>query len=322
MKYLFAFLLPVVVLFSGCGSSSNQQGDGQSADTLKLSGMLKISASETMYPMMDRWRNEFIKLHPAVKFDIKPKHSAEALSDLLNGKADLAMMSVKPSDTAIKQGLWVAAVAMDALVPIINFDNPEIQPLVMHGITKEKLMQAFTGKIRTWGQISGRSGKAPVRVYTMSDSSGTAAVWYQFLGIERTNVKAERVYNAKEMLEKITAEPGAIGYCSIMDAYNQETGFRKDGLYILPVDYNDSKTIEDKEQFYDKYSLASNAVVTGKMPSPPARNLYLVTKGKPQGNLMKGFIQWVLTIGQNYMPAEGYLNITPQSANTTIESMK
>lgn len=323
MKYLFALLIPAAILLSGCGNSTDGNKDVKAnADSVNLSGTLKVHGAMTLYPMMIKWGTVFMKDNPQVKLDIRSLHTEEALAELLSGKTDIAMMSRKPSAAETEKGLWYAAVAMDAVVPVISFDNPEIQPLVMHGITKEKLKEVFAGKIQNWGQISGRSSKVPVKVYALSDSAGTSAVWKQFLGLESLSGKATRVQTSTEMISHITSENGAIGYCSIMDAYDLQSGFRKAGLYILPLDYNANGTIEDAEQYYDKFVLVSNAVMTGKMPTPPARELYLVTKGKPQTDLAKAFIKWVLTIGQNYMPPMGYINITPQAANASVETIK
>ncbi len=48
------------------------------------------------------------------------------------------------------------------------------------------------------------------------------------------------------------------------------------------------------------------AIGTNKYPSPPARDLNLVTNGKPTG-LVNDFIKWTLTDGQKYIPEEGYV---------------
>jgi phosphate transport system substrate-binding protein len=322
MRILGFLIVASAVLLFGCGNNTKDNGNRDNKDSVVLTGSLKISGSQTLYPMMTHWGTQYAKEQPAVKIDVRSMHSEVAIKELLEGKVDIAMLSRKPGTDSAEAGLWYAAVAMDAVVPIISFDNPEIQPLVMRGVSKEKLAAVFSGKTKTWGQLTGRDSKEPIKVYVMSDSSGTATTWNSFLGNDNKQFKAAHLQTATEMLSHVAAEKGAIGYCSIMDAYNLQTGFRKEGLYIVPIDFNGNGVIEDNEQFYDKFSLISNAVVTGKLASPPARSLYIVTKTKPSAALMKAFIEWVLTIGQNYTPNLGYINITPQQAKQSIESMK
>ncbi len=322
MKKLTVLLLVSAFLIAGCRNNASDKRALENKDTLALSGTIKISGSQTLYPMMAEWGSQFSKEHPAVKFDVRSEHSQLALEELLAGKIDLAMMSRKPGNDSAEAKLWCVAVALDGVVPIISFDNPEIQPLVMKGVSKEKLLSIFTGKITTWGQVSGRNSKEPIKVYAFSDSSGTAYTWKSFLGGQDLAYKASKVQSSAAMLSHVMKEKGAIGYISVMDAYNLQTGFRKEGLYVLPLDANSNGTIEDNEQFFDKYNVISNAIETGKMATPPARALYLVAKEKPTNALIKAYIEWVLTIGQNYMPDLGYINITPQQANTSIESLK
>lgn len=321
MRFLFSLIIPAFLIVAGCGNNAGKAKNGE-GDSLNLAGNLKISGSETLYPMMAKWVATFTKEHPKVKIEVKPRHSEEGLQDLMNGKADIAMMSRKPADTGSEKNLWYTAVALDGLVAVINFGNPEIQPLVMHGISKEELINIFSGKTKNWGQVSQRACNEPVKAYVFPETSGTAEVWNQFLGITPASSGVTKVSFVNELMEHIVSEKGAIGYCSIRDAYDLTTGFRKEGVYVVPVDYNGNNTVEDQEQYYDKYSLVANAVSTGKMPEPPARELYLVTRGKPGSDLMKAFIKWVLTIGQNYTPAAGYINITPQYANAAVETMK
>lgn len=289
---------------------------------MNLTGTIKIKGSQTLYPLAAKWAGAFMKDHPKVKIEVSSQASQWALADLLAGKTDMAMVSCKPTDEEMKQGLWVAPVALDALVAIINFDNSEIQPLVMHGIKREMLTQIYQGSVKTWGAVTGRNAPEPVKVYALSDSTGTARTWNQFLGLAEGQHKATRLQSPEQMLAHVRLEKGAIGYCSIMDAYNMQTGFRKDGLYIVPVDYNANGHIEDAEQFYDKFTLISSALIAGKVPRPPARELFLVTKGKPSTEVMQKFLDWVLTIGQNYAATTGFVNLSKAQAEKTRGTIK
>lgn len=289
---------------------------------MNLTGSLKINGSQTLYPLAAKWAGIFVQDHPKVKIDVSSKPSVLAMQDLLAGKTDIALVSYKPTEEDMKKGLWVAPVALDALVAIINFDNTEIQPLVMHGISREMLKKVFSGNLTNWGSISGRAAAEPVKAYALSDSSGTGRTWNQFLGMEGKAVKASRLPSAEQMVARVRLEKGAIGYCSIMDAYNLQTGFRKDGVYIVPIDYNANNHVEDAEQFYDKFSLISAAISSGKVPRPPARELYMVTREKPSTEVMKKFMDWVLSIGQNYAASMGYVNVPRPQAELIRNTLK
>jgi phosphate transport system substrate-binding protein len=63
------------------------------------------------------------------------------------------------------------------------------------------------------------------------------------------------------------------------------------------------------------------AITTGRYPSPPARPLYLVTKGKPTATVAE-FIQWILNDGQKYVAEAGYIALTPDQLAASKDKLK
>ena len=74
------------------------------------------------------------------------------------------------------------------------------------------------------------------------------------------------------------------------------------------------------EEVYDTKEQAVNGVATGRYPSPPARDLNLVTQGKPEG-LVKAFITWVLTDGQDYVAEAGYIALPQDRLDAELEKL-
>jgi phosphate transport system substrate-binding protein len=54
------------------------------------------------------------------------------------------------------------------------------------------------------------------------------------------------------------------------------------------------------------------AIADGKFPSPPARELYFVTNGKPQKEVVRKFLLWVLSEGQKYVNEAGYITLSKE----------
>jgi phosphate transport system substrate-binding protein len=64
------------------------------------------------------------------------------------------------------------------------------------------------------------------------------------------------------------------------------------------------------------------AINDGKYPSPPARELFFVSAGKPSGALVISFLQWVLGEGQKYVNEAGYVAIKPEKIREETEKLK
>ena len=52
---------------------------------------------------------------------------------------------------------------------------------------------------------------------------------------------------------------------------------------------------------------AQMAIATGRYPSPPARSLYLISKGVPSSPAVKAFLKFILQQGQEIIPQAGYV---------------
>jgi phosphate transport system substrate-binding protein len=89
---------------------------------------------------------------------------------------------------------------------------------------------------------------------------------------------------------------------------------------VVPIDVNENGKADPEEVLKTKKE-AVEAVATGKYPSPPARLLNLVTKGKPTG-LVLAFIQWVLNDGQNFAGEAGYVPLTPEQKESATQKFK
>jgi phosphate transport system substrate-binding protein len=66
---------------------------------------------------------------------------------------------------------------------------------------------------------------------------------------------------------------------------------------------------------------AGQVITDGKYPSPPARMLNLVTKGKPSG-LVREFLLWIIGDGQKYLVEAGYVPLTPDQVTAAQGKLK
>ena len=91
-----------------------------------------------------------------------------------------------------------------------------------------------------------------------------------------------------------------------------KTRDKNPGLEIIPIDLNENGQIDADEQVYNKLDDIMAAIKNGKYPSPPARDLYFIAKGKPQNKLVVEFLKWVVTEGQKFVDEGGYVQISDE----------
>jgi len=305
------------LILSACGKTT----PSPQADTLQ--GTITISGAFALYPMMTLWGDEFQKLHPNVHVDISAGGAGKGMTDVLSDAVDIGMVSrdVKPEEES--QGAYAIGVVKDAVFPVVNASNPVIAEIMANGIEKDVFRKIFiTGEIKTWGEVVGRPEITDeIHIYTRSDSAGAADVWAQYLGGKgQADLLGIGVNGDPGLLDAVVKDPLGIGYNNLGYAFDQSTGELPSGAKVVPIDANQNR-VADPDEILDTLSKASAAVASGEYPSPPARVLNLVTKGKPAG-LVQAFISWILTDGQALVPEAGYIQLPAESLNESLDKVK
>ncbi|HSR34078.1 MAG TPA: substrate-binding domain-containing protein [Anaerolineae bacterium] len=313
---LSAFLiLSLLITLVGCGQSASGQSVASGSD---LQGTITISGAWALYPLMVRWGEEFQALHPNVRLDISAGGAGKGMADALAGAVDIGMVSraIYPEE-AEKGAFWVS-VTKDAVFATIHEENPVWEDLVQKGMSQEKLSGIFIkGDITTWGQVVDRPEVTdPIHVFTRSDACGAADTWALYLGGKQEDLLGIAVYGDPGLLDAVIKDPLGIGFNNLNYAFDFETGKPVAGARVIPIDVNANGQI-DPDEVSDTKKQAVDSVATGRYPSPPARDLNLVTNGKPEG-LVKAFINWILTSGQNYVDEAGYISLTQEKLDAEL----
>jgi phosphate transport system substrate-binding protein len=133
-------------------------------------------------------------------------------------------------------------------------------------------------------------------------------MWAKFFGKKQEDLLGVGVFGDPGLAQAVKKDPLGIGFNNIGYAYDAKTKKPVSGLRVLPIDLNNNGKIDPDENFYNSMNDIIAAIASGKYPSPPARELYFVTKGNPAKNkLLTEFIKWVLTDGQKFVYDAGYI---------------
>jgi len=320
MKQRFSYVFVICLLFAISILTACKPTPVINPQDGKLQGTITVSGAWALYPLMIRWGEEFQLLHPGVRFDISAGGAGKGMSDALANAVDIGMVSREIYPVEIEQGAFGIPLAKDAVFLTVNENNPVIEDLEMMGITRESLVGIYiTGEVTTWGQIVGRSDIFdPIHVFTRSDAAGAPATWAAYLGMAQEDLLGIGVYGDPGVLEAVINDPLGMGYNNLNFAFDLSTGNPVTGAIVIPIDINENGTIDPDEAVFSKQQ-ALQAVSSGKYPSPPARDLYLVTLGKPTG-LTRTFIRWTLTEGQQYVGEVGYIPVTMEKLEQALRA--
>jgi len=288
----------------------------------ELQGTITISGAWALYPMVIKWGEEFRALHPRVRMDISAGGAGKGAADALGGLVDIGMVSRDIHPDEESKGAWWVPVCKDAVFPIINAQNPVLGQLRARGVKREALIAIWIDEsIKTWGPVVGADHGDVVHVYTRSDACGAAETWGKYLGKEQEDLKGTGVYGDPGLAQAVASDPLGIGFSNLNYVYDLQTGTPVPGLAVLPLDLNGNDILDEDEDFYDTQDAVLKAIAEDRYPSPPARLLNLLCRGKP-GGLTAEFIRWILTDGQQLARMAGYIPLADEQITTGLQSLQ
>jgi phosphate transport system substrate-binding protein len=277
-KTLIAAFAAIGVLITA--SSFITPGAIKPADDLE--GTISISGAFALYPITVKWADEFKKLHPNVKFNISAGGAGKGITDALAGLVDIGLASRDIDPSEVKKGAYTVYVTKDAVVPTFNTGNPNATALLAKGVKRNQFADVFvSGNIKNWNQLAGKVS-VPIHIYTRSDAAGAAETWAKYFGKKQEDLLGVGVFGDPGLALAVKKDVTAIGFNNLAYLYDLKTRKQVAGVHALPIDVNGNGKIDANESFYDTIDDLTAAIADGRYPSPPARNLGFLFKGKPK----------------------------------------
>lgn len=257
-------------------------GLGVAAPATAEGAEIIINGSTTVLPVMQKAGEAFMAANPGITLSISGGGSGNGIKALNEGLCQVAMSSrdIKQSekDLGAKNGVNAvqAAIAVDALIPVVHPENP------VKNLSSAQLRDIYAGKITNWKDVGGKDGK--IVVISRDTSSGTYETWEEII-MKKEKVAPSALLQASNgaVVQAVANNRRAIGYIGF--------GYLTDSLKKLDVD-----GVEATPQS----ALAKQW--------PIARELYVFTNGAPAGEV-KQLLDYLLDPqkGQKAVAEVGYI---------------
>lgn len=303
----------VLAILVAASAAAGPRPAPAAAAPAELRGRLSLSGAWALYPLALKWAEEFQRLNPGVRVDVQAGGAGKGIADALAGVVDIGMVSRDINPAEIAKGALAVAVAKDAVVPTISRANPFLAEITKRGLKKGEFAAIWISQtVGSWGQLIGSKTREPIHVYTRSDACGAAETWAAYLGKRQEDLNGIGVYGDPGVAEAVKRDRLGIGFNNINFAYDARTKKPVEGLEICPIDLDGNGTLDARERVYATRDDIIKAIAADVYPSPPARELFFVLKGKPQNPLLVEFLRWVLQAGQEFVPDAGYLPLSKE----------
>jgi phosphate transport system substrate-binding protein len=321
----FTILLFCLAIIFGCKQSNpgNKIDNLQAGIKSNISGNISISGAYALYPLVQRWADDFMKIHPDVRIVVTTSGTGQGIADLIAKKEQLAMISRPLTDEELNAGIWSVAVAKDGVAPIVNQNNPYLEKILSQGLSPDEFIKAFTSdKILTWGELLNTDDKEKVLVYSRADESGAADVFAEFLFKKSSDLRGTKVTGDEAMIKSIQENRLALGFCNFSYAFDRTSGDRIRDIQIIPSDLDFDNKIDKKEIPFLNLKEAHRGIWLGIYPKSLCRELTIGSLGKPVDQAIVEFLKYVLTDGQKSIKETGLCDLNNVYIKNSLEKLK
>lgn len=273
-----AILLVGLLVVAGCGNKAadqapaNNSGNEQSSNSdsgsasSEISGSITAAGSSALLPLVEEAATQFMGKNPNAKINTQAGGSGTGLKLVSEGSVEIGNSDIFANEKLDEDK---AKELVDHKVCVVGFAtvvNPNVK---VDDVTKQQLIDIFTGKITNWKELGGDDQK--IVILNRPTSSGTRATFkkYALNGQEEAQGIALTEENSGAIRKAVADTPGAISYLALSYVDSSIKALKLEG--VEPTKEN---------------------ITSGKYPIWSYEHMY--TKGEPSG-LTKIFLDYMVS---------------------------
>ncbi|MDO4567427.1 MAG: phosphate ABC transporter substrate-binding protein [Clostridia bacterium] len=202
---IVAAMVVLMAALGGCGGTATVATDG----------------STSMERVIGALGEAFTNDNADIKFTYNPTGSSSGIAAVLAGRCDIGLSSRALKENEIEAGLTETLLAYDGIAVIVHPDNP------VRDLTVEQIAAIYTGEIVNWSALGGAD--AQIVVIGREAGSGTRDGFESITGTEDSCVYRQELASTGDVVSTVSANPAAIGYCSLASVKSNVAAVSVDG---------------------------------------------------------------------------------------------
>lgn len=286
---LLVFSLAVGLL-TGCGGSAEPTKEAAPAPNAEkpaaeqpkesATGSITAVGSSALQPLVEQAAQLYMSQNAGTTIQVQGGGSGTGLSQVAEGAANIGNSDIFAEE---KKGI-PAEQLVDHKVAVVGMAAAVSKDSKVDNLTKQQLIDIFTGKITNWKEVGGADVK--ITLVNRPESSGTRATFAKFALDGNKEAQGITEDSSGTVRKIITETPGAIGYLALSYFDGSVKALKLDGV---------EATVEN--------------ITTNKYPVWAYEHMY--TKGEPTG-LTKTFLDYMVSeqVQKEVVTSAGYIPIT------------
>ncbi len=280
---IMSLAISSAVLLSACGTSAQAPGGGTGGQGT-VSGIITVSGSTSVQPLVQDLADIFNETEPGVSIEIQGGGSSQGIKDVSQGISDMGNSSRDLTDEEKKLGITEHIIAYDGIAVVTHPSNP------VTDLTMDQIKDIFKGEINNWKEVGGPDRE--ILVVTREEGSGTRTAFEEMLKLQvkKNGYTVSHIISNALVADgngsikaNIAAKDNAIGYTSLGYVDNTMKKISIDGIECM------AESIKNKTY-------------------PVSRQFLILTKGEVRPEV-KAFLDFILGDAGQEVVSKTYIAI-------------
>ncbi|MDR1859739.1 MAG: hypothetical protein LBR06_02300 [Bacteroidales bacterium] len=265
--------------------------------------VVRVKSVRAMTPLVEKWIEEYGKVNPDVQIRL-------ADNDIPASETDIILQIAAPDADSAPDNQVLFTTGRYAILPIAGADNA-----VLEAVGKKKLnmkqLKALYFERDIFDEESGEeeepdSGQPAVTVYSGNNEGSVSQPFAAHFGKEQVNLRGKKIAGDDLFLiNAIQKDPSGVSFNNLSYIFDTQSRRLKTGITILPLDLKKEYEEVIRQSDLDRVIALLESKTIDLIP---VKDISFVMKDDAT-SAAQHFLQWVITNGQEYNHAFGFLTI-------------